>query len=323
MGPANSPVCQQNLDLLRQTCDLLGVPLKLEKVEGPATTMIFLGIEVDTIKGTLSLPDPKLQQYRVELVAWSRCKAARKRELLSLIGKLSHACRVIRPGRIFLRRMIQTANSVTRLDHWVRLGMEFRSDLWWWLSFLELWNGRAKLRAQARPDQGIVVTSDASGNWGCGTAWGRQWIQHKWDTQWLDINIAAKELLPIVLACAIWGRQWHHQNVLVRCDNMAVVTVWAAQSSKHQLIMHLLCCLHFICAYFELDLHIEHIKGSDNIIADAISRNNLQVLHREAPRLDPVSEEIPQALLQLLVTSKPDWLSVSWNQWWKVFLQKV
>ena len=129
---------------------------------------------------------------------------------MSLIGKRSHACRVIQPGRIFLRRMIQTAGSVTRLDHWVRLGTELRSDLWWWLSFLELWNVKTKLRTQARPDRGILITSDASGNWGCGAAWGRQWIQYKWDTQWLDFNIAAKELLPIVPACANWVRQWRH-----------------------------------------------------------------------------------------------------------------
>ena len=30
----------------------------------------------------------------------------------------------------------------------------------------------------------------------------------------------------------------------------------------HQLIMHLLCCLHFVCAHFEIDLYIEHIGGS-------------------------------------------------------------
>ena len=302
MGPANSPVCQQNLDLLRQTCDLLGFPLKLEKVEGPTKNMVFLSIEVDTVRGTLSLPETKLQQYRAELTTWSTHRAARRRKYLSLVGKLSHACRVIRPSRIFLRRMIQRAGSVTRLDHWVRLGTEFRTDLGWWLSFLELLNGKTRFRTQARPDRGIQITSDALGNWGCGAAWGRQ------------------ELLPIVLACAMWGRQWRHQNVLVRCNNMVVVAVWAAQQP---LIMHLLRCLHFAYAYFELDLHIEHIKGCDNVIADAISRNNLQVLQKEAPGLDPVPLRIPQVLLQLLVKSRPDWLSARWNQWWKAFLQEV
>ena len=122
------------------------------------------------------------------------------------------------------------------------------------------------------PDQGIQVTSDTSGRWECGAIWGHQWIPCKWDTQWLDVNIAAKELLPIMLACAVWSKQWWQQRVLIHCDNMAVVAVWGAQSSKHQLIMHLLHCLHFVCAYFEIDLHIEHISRSENVVADAVPR---------------------------------------------------
>ena len=135
-------------------------------------------------------------------------------------------------------------------------------------------------------------------------------MQCKWDAHWLEVNIAAKELLSIVLACAEWGRQWCHHRVLIRCDNiMAVVAVWAAQSSIDQLIMHILCCLHFVCAYFEIDLLIEHIRGCENVVADAVSRNILQVIHGEKSGLDRVSVVIPQALWQLLVTCRPDWLS--------------
>ena len=83
---------------------------------------------------------------------------------LSLIGKLSHACEVVRPRRIFLCRIIQTAHTVERLDHWVWLGQEFRSDLWWWLTFLELWNGKGMFKSHVNPEQWFQITSDASGN---------------------------------------------------------------------------------------------------------------------------------------------------------------
>lgn len=100
MGPADSLIFQQNLELMNQTCEHLGVPLKLEKMEGPASVMVFLGIEIDTVRGTLSLLEMKLQQYKAKLVAWSGRKVDRKKELLSQIRKLSHACRVVLPGRI-------------------------------------------------------------------------------------------------------------------------------------------------------------------------------------------------------------------------------
>ena len=110
------------------------------------------------------------------------------------------------------------------------------------------------------------------------------------DGQWSDVNITAKELLPIVLDCAMWGKSWHLRSVLARCDNMAVVAKWAAQSSKHQLIMHLMRCLHFVCAFFKLELQIEHIKGSDNVIADAVSCN---LIHKVTPEMDRQPTEIP------------------------------
>jgi len=50
MGPANSPISQHNLDILTQICNYLGVPLASEKVEGPLTTLPFLGILLDTVK---------------------------------------------------------------------------------------------------------------------------------------------------------------------------------------------------------------------------------------------------------------------------------
>ena len=34
-----------------------------------------------------------------------------------------------------------------------------------------------------------------------------------------------KELLPVVLVVALWGWQWTHCQVMVQCDNMAVVSV--------------------------------------------------------------------------------------------------
>lgn len=117
--------------------------MKSEKVEGAASVMTFLGIQLDMVKGTMSLLSDKIAHYREEFHRWSDCKATRKRELLSLIGKLSHAYRVIRWYNI-----IQTHDlyGALRLDYWVRLNHNFWFDLWWWIFFLDTWNGTAQLR---------------------------------------------------------------------------------------------------------------------------------------------------------------------------------
>ena len=50
----------------------------------------------------------------------------------------------------------------------------------------------------------VEVTSDASGSWGCG-AWHTSWLQVPWEAAADGLSIAAKELVPIILACKVWG----------------------------------------------------------------------------------------------------------------------
>ena len=56
VGPPESSVCGHALDLLIKMCEDLGVPLALDKLEGPTDCITFLGIEIDTAAGVLRLP---------------------------------------------------------------------------------------------------------------------------------------------------------------------------------------------------------------------------------------------------------------------------
>ena len=64
-----------------------------------------------------------------------------KCQLLSLIGKLSFACKVVPQGRIFLRRLIDFGTTVGIIHHHVTLNSEARADLNWWRKFLPDWSG--------------------------------------------------------------------------------------------------------------------------------------------------------------------------------------
>ena len=106
LGPANSEECTNALTTICQTCDELGIPLAMEKLEGLAWVLTFLGIEIDMQAGILCLPVEKLTHTHEK---WSGKTTCTKRELESLIGTLQHACRIMRPGRLFLRQMIDLA----------------------------------------------------------------------------------------------------------------------------------------------------------------------------------------------------------------------
>ena len=53
------------------------------------------------------------------------------------------------------------------------------------------------------------------------------------------IGIIAKELVPIVLSCAVWDKTLSRHSIEFRCDNLGVVEVVKKGSSKNSVTMHL------------------------------------------------------------------------------------
>ena len=143
VGPANSLVCAHNVHTITQVASQVGIPKAPNKLEGPTTHLVFLAIMIDTTCMETSLPDDKLHELFSEHRSWFSCKKCRKRELLSLIGKLNFACRIIPAGRIFLRRLIDLPTQARLPHHHVTMNCESRRDIYWWLRFLSSWNGRA------------------------------------------------------------------------------------------------------------------------------------------------------------------------------------
>ena len=86
--------CARNLEILCHVRQRLGFSLAQEKREGPSQKLSFLGIELDCWNLEMRLPADKLRDLRQELANLLLCKAATKRQLLSLIGHLAHATKV-------------------------------------------------------------------------------------------------------------------------------------------------------------------------------------------------------------------------------------
>ena len=88
MGSAHN--CQRNIQTILNCCSALGIPLKIQKIEGPSRQVTFLGILLDTVKMEIRLPDSKLDQLKNVLLQWRQRTKCKKRELLSLIGNSLH-----------------------------------------------------------------------------------------------------------------------------------------------------------------------------------------------------------------------------------------
>lgn len=286
------------------------------KVEGPSTTLTFLGIEIDSVARQLRLPSHKLALIQSMTKRWLGKRTATKHELQVLLGHLNHAATVVGPGRTFVCHLIESSKGHKQAHHRVRLNRDCQSDLAWWALFLHEWNGVAYFPSHPR---GHSVVADASGTWGCAAAnWQTgAWFQVQWPPSWANSNIATKELLPLVISAALWGKTWEATEVALFSDNEAVVWSLSRGSAKDQGLMQLLRCLFFFEAHFKFSHSIAHIPGRRNVVADALSRNQMLRFHANFPQAQPSPSRIPPALLAMLMGP------AIWREQFRTFLREV
>ena len=98
------------------------------------------------------------------------------------------------------------------------------------------------------------------------------------------------------------------------CDNMAVVHVVSALSSKDPTIMHLLRCLCYYLARYNIHIRAKHVPGVLNTVADSISRNSMQVFRQLAPHASQYPTPVPTVLKELMTLDHQDWLLPAWRE---------
>ena len=197
---ASTKVGESQLQRALHTCQVLGVPVAPDKIQQLTNVLTFLGIEIDTTLLQLRLPRPKLLELRHTLERWRNRISCTKCDMLSLVGKLQHVAAVVKPGRTFLRRLIDRSTSVKRLHHHFHLNNSARADIEWWYAFIKEWNGISYL-PPAEPQHS--VESDAAGSIGAAAVWDHQWLQFIWPDSWQGVNIAVKEHTP---SCSSMGQ---------------------------------------------------------------------------------------------------------------------
>lgn len=288
IGPPDHISCSAHLRTFLDVCERLGIPVATDKVEGPTTSLTFLGLELDTVTQELRLPTHKLADLMEELHGWLNRKTTTKRCLLSLIGKLAFAAKAVPAGRLFIRRLITLSTKVRELHHRIHLNKEARADIQWWQSFLPSWNGTAFfIDPNSVNARQMELYTDASGTHGCGAYYQGNWFHHNWQPHQRlsnQISIQWQELFAILAAALTWGHLWRGKKVQFNCDNMSIVHAWTGKTSKQPRIMTLLRQLFLVAANNNFSVSLKHVPGAKNSIADAISRKQFTRLFSLVPQ---------------------------------------
>lgn len=282
--------CQHGLDELICLLRSLGFYISWDKLILPAQKVRYLGIMIDSTNMELSLPQNKLVQLKELVRQFLDRTHANKRQILSLAGLLSHCTKVVRGGRTFSRRVINLANFLPELHSIVCLPEWFRDDLKWWDSFVKCFNGKAGIIKNLHWCDRVILT-DASFT-GFGGWFGDDWFAGVWSmrdhpqleevhednielgsselTQVENINIL--ELWPVICAIRRWGPLVSNRQLLLRSDNLQVVRMIMTGRSRDRVCMNWLRELFWLTFVFNIQIVAFHIKSSDNVFADMLSR---------------------------------------------------
>ena len=119
-------------------------------------------------------------------------------------------------------------------------------------------------------------------------------FQIEWPSGWEGVDISVKELVPVIVAAALWGGLWQGHHIHFHSDNMAVLSIMNTKTSKAPQLMHLLRCFSFYCAFYCFHVSCMHVPGG----------------HRGMrPVLDLVSYGLSEDVVLHTKTSKPSGVS--------------
>ena len=63
-----------------------------------------------------------------------------------------------------------------------------------------------------------------------------------------------------MLICVVWGSQWHCLAVTIHCDDQTTAAAINSGYGQVTQLMHLLQCLFFIRAHFQLTVYAVHTR---------------------------------------------------------------
>ena len=256
------------------------------KAEGAAEERkICLGWMMDTRRLLVSLPDHKTIGWKAQIDSLFMNKSASEKELASVLGRLENVAQVLTVLGHFLSNIRHMQIVAARKKHNVRLSTRAKDDLKLAKSFLDKANQGISMNLLTFRQPDIVYICDAA-EYGLGgfASHGRAWTYIIPPNLRNRAHINVLEYLAQIIA--IWidvieGVTKKEDCILAMGDNTSAMG-WLRRSNfrqkdesdtswlvKQQLGRHLAT----ITLNADITLYKQWLKGSDNQVADSLSRD--------------------------------------------------
>ena len=271
------------------TCHELGIVVNPQKSNlVPSQVVQYLGVVIDA-RAFRASPSQERISKLLSTAEEFRSSASPPASLwLSLLGVLSSLAHLVPGGRLRMRSLrICLHRSWDRRDLQapVSASVECLGDLQWWLHLPRLYLGVSL--CQVSPD--LHFWSDAS-DVGWGAHLDRQIASGLWDSQQAALSINARELLAVKLGLHQFQSSLQGRTVAVFCDSITAVAYLRKEGGTRSPLLNTLA--QAILRWSEslsIRLAPQFLPGSNNVLADALSRPHQLPTFRVVPKLDRIS----------------------------------
>ena len=223
----------QQMNSLFAELGLMDAP---EKDTLPSHEMLCLGVWINTLDMTLSVPAFRVEELQLELNTWLNKLSFTKPELQQLLGKLSYISACVRPGRAFMSRLLNALRSCSlspkRTVHPV--SDDLHADINWWLYFLLHYNGVSVIPSDVIISNRELFATDACLT-GCGAVCFSECFHREFPDFILtqDRHINELELLTVVISIKLWAPKLQGLGVELLSDNATCMSVINSQHSPN------------------------------------------------------------------------------------------
>jgi len=241
----------------------LGFTVNLKKSSlTPSRVLTHLGFVINTETMTVSLPDEKVLRLKAACAELLANPHTTVRKLAQVIGLIVSSFLAVRYGRLHYRQL-----------------EFFTRELSWWVQNVESNNGRGISSILGLMRNDLSVFTDASM-----LGWGAALVDKdtnkvlkecsgEWSLTEKGFHINVLELKAIQLALLCF-EPLLAKEVLVHCDNTTAVSYVNKFGGSHSSQLNSISIeIWDWCIARNLNLQAVHVAGSDNLLADSLSRS--------------------------------------------------
>ena len=296
--------CNAQVRTFIEICDEIRFPVSLEKTFWATTELVFLGLLINTIKQTVSIPKEKIDKA-LELVTKLLSKSSGKitlNQLQKICGFLNFIRCAIVPGRAFTQCLYAYTATDMKLKphHHIRINAEMKSDLTMWQCFLRHPSIYLDFTKYFSANE-VDVYSDASRNLllGMGDICGTAWMFQQWDSEFIKTHqpsIEYLELFALVTVVINWVHHFRNRRIILFCDNMSIVHMVNNTSSSCKNCMVLIRKLVLTSLIENTRIYARYVASKENCRADLLSRMKVSTFKLRFPDTDQHPTPVPDEL---------------------------